>query len=210
MPPTSPPTHTFKEGITSNQNRDRNTKIREKLASSNNRFATPSEGGRYGQRWVWERECHRNLPREAAPLPGPSRSIQDLHSLHPVPPHQRLPHNFLHWAKHAQLRHSQAIPRRSAHPSHPHVPRPTFLRAAQEGMDFEHVKFVTLDQLTLKYFAYELVRQLDEQRIPELFQKRIESFMHFITTNEVPCNEVYLLSTGLTSEQDQWIYICFN
>lgn len=70
-------------------------------------------------------------------------------------------------------------------------------------MDFEHVKFVTLDQLTLKYFAYELVRQLDEQRIPELFQKRIESFMHFITTNEVPCNEVYLLSTGLTSEQDQ-------
>ncbi|CAK83680.1 unnamed protein product (macronuclear) [Paramecium tetraurelia] len=77
------------------------------------------------------------------------------------------------------------------------------LSAIQEGdVEFELIKFVSLDQLTLKYFAYELMKQLDELKIPELFQLRYQQFLNFLQNGEDAKQEVYLLSTGITTEME--------
>ncbi|CAD8115782.1 unnamed protein product [Paramecium primaurelia] len=70
----------------------------------------------------------------------------------------------------------------------------------EEEVEFELIKFVSLDQLTLKYFAYELMKQLDELKIPELFKLRYQQFQNFLQNGEDTKQEVYLLSTGITTE----------
>ncbi|CAD8203802.1 unnamed protein product [Paramecium pentaurelia] len=69
---------------------------------------------------------------------------------------------------------------------------------------FEQIKFVSLDQITLKYFAYELMKLLDEFRIPDLYKFRQQQFLNYLQNTEELKNEVYLLSTGITTDIDQF------
>ncbi|CAD8097818.1 unnamed protein product [Paramecium primaurelia] len=43
-----------------------------------------------------------------------------------------------------------------------------FFSIQEVDIKFGLIKFVSLDQLTLKYFSYELMKQLDELKIPYL------------------------------------------
>ncbi|CAD8108527.1 unnamed protein product [Paramecium sonneborni] len=72
-----------------------------------------------------------------------------------------------------------------------------------DEITFEQIKFVSLDQITLKYFAYELMKLLDEFRIPELYKFRQQQFLNYLQNTEELKQEVYLLSSGITTEVEQ-------